>query len=114
MDKKETKKKLKKPSVKTGELQKKVKPQIFKPGQSGNPNGRPKGSGYMEQLTAAIKTIEKDKKKKLFDRFVEQAYSNPTIMVALMNKLLANRQHTEIEGIEPLEIIIKRANEKRS
>jgi hypothetical protein len=115
MDKKETKKKLKISNTeKTEKKQSKtrgLKP--FKPGQSGNPNGRPKGSGYMEQLTAAIKTVEKDKKKKLFDRFVEQAYSNPTIMVALMNKLLANRQHTEIEGLEPLEIIIKRANEKR-
>ena len=108
MAKEAKKKQVKKVPDKTGKKQGKPAPP-FKPGQSGNPNGRPKGSGYMEQLTAAIKTVEKEKKKKLFDRFVEQAYSNPTIMVALMNKLLANRQHTEIEGLEPLEIIIKRA-----
>jgi len=114
MDKKETKKKLKNADITAKKPQKRIIGKPFEKGNKANPNGRPKGSGYMEQLTAAIKTIEKDKKKKLFDRFVEQAYSNPTIMVALMNKLLANRQHTEIEGLEPLEIIIKRANEKRS
>ena len=102
----EDKKKQVKASVKTEEKQKKYRPQTFEKGQSGNPGGRPKNSGYMEQLQAAIKTVEKDKKKELFVRFVEQAYTNPTIMVALMNKLLANRQHTEIEGIEPLEIRI--------
>jgi len=85
----------------------------FKKGQSGNPGGRPKVS-YMEQLNSAIKTVEKDKKKELFTRFVEQAYINPSIMVALMNKLLANQQHTEISGIEPLkfEVEILNGNKK--
>jgi len=76
----------------------------FQKGQSGNPGGRPKIS-YMEQLSGAIKTVEKGKKKELFIRFVEQAYANPSIMIALMNKLLANQQHTQIEGLEPIEII---------
>lgn len=79
----------------------------WKKGVSANPNGRPKGSGYMDALNKAIHEVEKIKKKKLFIRFVEQAYNNPTIMVALMNKLIANKQYTEIEGVEPIEFIIK-------
>ena len=101
-EKVKSKKKLKKPDKQDLNRDKKGQ---FQKGQSGNPSGRPKVS-YMGQLQAAIKNVEKDKKKELFVRFVEQAYTNRTIMVALMNKLLANRQHTEIEGIEPLEIRI--------
>ena len=85
--------------------QKRIIGRPFEKGNKANPNGRPKGTAYIDQLNEAIRIVETDKKKKLFTRFVEQAYANPSIMIALMNKLLANQQHTEIEGIEPIEII---------
>jgi hypothetical protein len=110
VDKKVIKKKLNKPDKQELNRDKKGK---FIKGVSGNPGGRPKVS-YIDQLCTAIKTVEADKKKELFIRFVEQAYANPSIMIALMNKLLANKMHTEIEGLEPIEIIIKRVNAKSS
>lgn len=81
----------------------------FIKGKSGNPKGRPKIS-YMEQLNEAIRTVEVGKKKPLFIRFVEQAYANPSIMIALMGKLLANQQHTEITGLEPLKFEVEILN----
>jgi len=71
------------------------------PGECGNPNGRPKGSKNhysIAELWQAIKEVEGKKgKKKLLEVFVEQAYDNPTIMVALMKKLLPDLR--SIEGM---------------
>jgi hypothetical protein len=69
----------------------------FRPGVSGNPKGRPKGSGYAEELRTAIRTVEKKEKVKLFTHFVQQAYKNPKVLAVLMDKLVPNKQHTELD-----------------
>jgi len=64
--------------------------------------GRQKGSKNRYSITElwdAIKVVEgsRGKKKKLLVAFVEQAYDNPAIMVALMKKLLPDLK--AIEGM---------------
>lgn len=67
--------------------------------ECGNPNGRPKGSKNhysIAELWGAIKEVEsKGGKKKILTAFVEQAYDNPTIMIALMKKLLPDLRSIE-------------------
>lgn len=65
-------------------------------GQSGNPRGRKKGENSIDDLRVAIKTIEKAKKLPLMQHFVERAYDDDTVLVALMRKLIPDIRITDI------------------
>lgn len=71
-------------SEKTGEKQ---KPQLFKPGQSGNPAGRPKGA--RSRLSAAFLTaLEKHWKDNGEDALVEALKKDPAGYVRIVASLL--------------------------
>ena len=75
-------------------------------GQSGNPKGRAKkGNTYLDQLHAAIKTVEKRKKKKLLIHFVERAYEDPVVLGHLLKKLIPDQKF--VEGQVRGELIVK-------
>jgi len=68
----------------------------FKEGMSGNPNGRPKGSA-IQVLKEALEEVETERGKSLLRHFVQMAYVNPRVMIALINKLIPNAKPKEIE-----------------
>lgn len=72
---------------------------MFKKGKSGNPSGRPKGATNKLSIAAlakAIKRVEKAKQKKLLDHFVEKAYTDTTVLTALMKKFLPDMRFSDI------------------
>jgi hypothetical protein len=92
----------------TDNTEEKQKPQLYKPGQSGNPNGRPKGTkNYLTLLEDAIKQYETDNGKSLFSRFVERAFKDDRVLIEAMKKFLPNMEKIEHTGAEPIEITIK-------
>lgn len=73
----------------------------FVKGSIGNPNGRPKGSKNkysLAELFNAIKVVESRKgRKPLLQHFVEQAYDDHGVLIALMKKLLPDLR--AVEGV---------------
>lgn len=92
-------------TMKSKKKKKKKKPAIartsdgkFGKGVCGNPEGRPKGSRNkysIADLHDAIKGVEEEKGKKLLTHFVEQAFEDKNVLVALMKKMLPDLKSVE-------------------
>ena len=95
----------------------------FKKGVVTNPNGRPKGSKntittkLFNDLLKEMKAVEKNKQisegKSIIKHFIEQAYSNDTVLCALMKKLVADQQTTKVDLGEGIEVIVIGAKEEK-
>ena len=73
------------------ELKKRLGPYQWKPGQSGNPKGAPKGwKPAHVQLREALERA-RFQGKDVIQRFVDGACKNPVLLKALMDKLVANK-----------------------
>ena len=71
-------------------------------GVSGNPGGRPKNT-EMAALRRALKySAKKDNKGSLLRHFVERAYVDDRVLIALMKKLLPDMASTTEEQIGDL------------
>jgi len=71
----------------------------WKKGQSGNPNGRPKGTTRTNLLMDAIAKVEKQKgKKKFLIHAVEQAYTDTRVLVAILKKIIPDLKAIEVTG----------------
>jgi len=94
----------KKKPTKLKPKEQKSKPAIkgrYKPGESGNPKGRPKGSKNrysIAELWHAIERVESKKGvKRLLDHFIGRAYKNDQVLIAVMKKLLPDLK--SIDGL---------------
>lgn len=72
---------------------KKAPPHAWKPGQSGNPAGRPRGSGEVAQIRAAIS----DKVPAIMDALLSQALAGDTSAA----RLLLERSIAPLKAVEP-------------
>ena len=70
----------------------------WKKGQSGNPKGSKKRKTCFAALEEAIKSVEKTKDKTLMEHFVEQAYTDNHVLVALMKKVVADLKGVELSA----------------
>jgi hypothetical protein len=69
----------------------------WKPGQSGNPNGRPpKGNTVTEQLEAALAKAAKKHKHTFIEHLVDLAYEHKDVAVALAKKILPDLKSVEL------------------
>ena len=79
----------------------------FKPGQSGNLAGRPKGSrDFVGELITAMRTVEKKKRKSIFVHAWEEAYDNPKLLAALLKKVVPDLTHELGETQRPIVVQI--------
>jgi len=86
----------------------------FTEGTVANPDGRPKGSKNkfsIAKLEEAIEAEEVLAKKEggisVFQQFIRMAYSEPSVMIALMKKFVPDKSSQEISGIEEINFNIK-------
>lgn len=85
----------------------------FIKGKSANPDGKPEGTkSYITLLEEALKDVESVKGKQLFKRFIERAFITDKVLIAAMKKFVPDREHTEIESAEPIQLIIEHVNKK--
>jgi len=68
----------------------------WKPGESGNPRGRPKKS-ISEMLEKAIKKVQKDKDCTLLEHFVRRAYEDDRVLIAVMKKIIPDLKVLDVK-----------------
>ena len=71
----------------------------WKPGVSGNPEGRPKGSKnkWNRQLDEAIEAVQKEQGIDLMVQAVRMAYGDAKMMAALLKKILPDKRYVEAD-----------------
>lgn len=86
-------------------------PNRWKKGESGNPNGRPHAPETEELRQALHLAKKKHGDSSILEHFVERAYENDQVLIALIKKLLPDKVSSElkIEGLENLAEDIKQA-----
>jgi len=78
----------------------------FKEGNPGKPKGA-KNKYSMAKLEKAMEAVEDDLNGDIFKRFVEMAWYNPGLMIALMKKFVPDKEKIEHDIPEGRKITIE-------
>jgi hypothetical protein len=85
---------------------KKIIGRPFQKGQSGNPEGKKKGTlDEVTKFKQAIEAFEKEQGKDIYKIILEKSNKYPQVLIAIFKALVPQQQHTEISSAEPVEII---------
>jgi CRISPR/Cas system CSM-associated protein Csm2 small subunit len=79
-------------------------------GKTNNPKGRPPaGEAFIEQLRVAISEVAIEKKKTLMRHAVERAYTEDSVLIAMLKKLIPDLTETDL-NIKTFEHFMKEKN----
>ena len=67
----------------------------WKPGVSGNPNGRP-SKPEIDDLRAALDKVKEEQNLSLLEHLVRRAYEDNSVLIALARKLLPDLKSTDL------------------
>lgn len=84
----------------------------WKPGQSGNPNGRPR-KPEVEQLREALDQAQAKHNKSFLQHFIERAYTNDNVAIALAKKILPDQLQGEGFASSSVAVFINKSDNER-
>lgn len=73
----------------------------FKKGQSGNPNGRPKGSKNkysVAEMARAMQVVEKRKRQDFLDALIDASWGDATAMCNVLSFMMPKLKAVEVTG----------------
>ncbi len=80
--------------------------------QLGNRNGRPKGSrDFAVEMLEAIKTVEKDKGKRLLVFAVEKCFDSEKVLCSVLNKMVPDLSESLLKGELDLDLVVMTAKD---
>ena len=77
----------------------------FRPGQSGNPVGRPKNP-EIQELRDALQKAAKEHDETFIESVVKRAFRDSNLAVAVLRKLLPDRQHVEADVSGEMQVTV--------
>jgi hypothetical protein len=63
-----------------------------------NPQGRPRGHSFLDELRTAMTTVEKEKRRTLLEQFCRRAYESDRVLCSLVDRLVPALRSMEFTG----------------